>query len=276
MIGAGIGYRHAHRDALLAYPPVVLEVMPDHFFADPDAIAPIAARHPIVMHDVGLSIATAGDTSLARARLRRIRDLVDRARPALFSDHLAITRSPSGIDLGHLAPVWLVPEVLDLVCDRVSALQDMLGVPVALENISTPLTIPGGTMTEPEFFTRLVERTGCGLLLDITNVLLDARNHGFDPRARLREYPLEAVRQIHLAGGVRDRHGWVDSHSEPVEDASYALLAELARCKDSLVAIIVERDTKLGPLEALVAEAEHARRTWEDACRYRWTPRSMH
>jgi len=266
-VNAGIGYRRAHRDALLAHEPITLEVMPDHFFADPPAIDALAARHPIVLHDVGLSIATAGDTSHARDRLRRIRDIADRAKPILFSDHLAITRSPDGTDLGHLAPIWLVPEVLDLVCDRVSALQDTLGVPVALENISTPFTIPGGSLTEPEFFTRLVERTGCGMLLDVTNVLLDARNGGFDPRARLREYPLEAVRQIHLAGGVRDHHGWVDSHSEPVEDASFELLAELRRAKDSLVAIIIERDSKLGSLDALVAEAEHARHTWENACR---------
>ena len=264
---AGIGYRRAHRDALLAHEPLVLEVMPDHFFADPDAIAPLAARHSIVMHDVGLSVATAGDPSHARARLRRIRELADRGRPMLFSDHLAITRAPDGTDLGHLAPIWLVPEVLDLVCDRVSALQDTLGVPVALENISTPFALPGGTMTEPEFFTRLVERTGCGMLLDVTNVLIDARNGGFDPRARVREYPLEAVRQIHLAGGARDRHGWVDSHSEPVEDESFALLTELRRARDSLVAIIIERDSKLGSLQALVAEAERARNIWENACR---------
>jgi uncharacterized protein (UPF0276 family) len=266
-VKAGIGYRRAHRDALLAGQPreLVLEIVPDHFFADPDAIAPLAERYPIVFHDVGLSIATAG--AAPRERVQRIRELAARAKPLLFSDHLAITRGPSGIDLGHLAPVWLVPEVLDLVVDRVLGLQDTLGVPVALENISTPFTIPGGAMTEPEFFARLVERTGCGLLLDVTNVLVDSRNHGFDARARVREYPLAAVRQIHLAGGRRgsDRL-WVDSHDAPVEDASYALLGEVARARPDVVAIVVERDHHLESLDALVAEAERAKELWEAPC----------
>jgi uncharacterized protein (UPF0276 family) len=263
---AGIGYRRQHREELLAHAqPVVLEVMPDHFFADPDAIVPLAERYPIVFHDVGMSIATAGDSSLARARLQRIRVLAELAKPILFSDHLAITRSPSGGDLGHLAPVWYTQEVLDLVCGRVLALEDVLGVPVALENISSPFEIPS-PMSEGEFFTRLVERTGCSLLLDLTNVLVDSRNRGFDARARVREYPLHAVRQIHLAGGVRDRDGrWIDSHSEPVAEESYALLRELAGAP--LQTIVVERDSKLGTLHELVAEAAHAARTWEDACR---------
>lgn len=272
-LGAGIGYRRAHRDALLddrdasdAARPRVLEIMPDHFFADPAAIEPLAQRYPLVFHDVGMSIATAGDTALAKARLRRVAELVGRARPVLFSDHLAVTRSPSGLDLGHLAPVWLVDDVLDLVCDRVRALQDVLGVPIALENIAPPFVVPGATMTEPEFFARLVDRTGCGLLLDLTNLALDAKNRGFDARARLAAYPLAAVVQVHLAGGVRDRDGtWIDSHSAPVDDDSFALVRELARARPpNLRAIIIERDDHLGALAELVAEAERARALWED------------
>ena len=101
-----------------------------------------------------------------------------------------------------------------------------------------------------------------GMLLDVTNVLVDSRNRGFDARARVREYPLAAIRQVHLAGGVRDRDGrWIDSHSEPVAEESYALLGELAR--SPLQAIVVERDHKLGTLAELVAEAVQA----EAACR---------
>jgi uncharacterized protein len=242
----------------------VLEIMPDHFFADPGAIEPLAARYTIVFHDVGLSIATAGGAEPARARLARIRALAALARPVLFSDHLALTRSPSGIDLGHLAPVWRTEATLALICDRVRAVQDVLGVPVALENIAAPFEIPG-TLSEPELFARLVERTGCGLLLDVTNLLLNARNGGFDVRRRLAAYPLEAVRQVHLAGGFRDPANlWVDSHSEPVEDECYALLAELGRAEASLECIVVERDQKLGDLGDLVAEARRAQQTWEN------------
>jgi uncharacterized protein (UPF0276 family) len=264
-IGAGIGYRRAHHAALLAGEgPPVLEIMPDHFFADPDALAPLAQRYRLVFHDIGLSLGTVDDAASSRARLARIKPLVRDASPLLFTEHLALTRSPSGIDLGHLAPLWRTPELLDHVVDRVRAVEDVLGLPVALENIAAPFEIPGA-FSEPEFFARLSERSGCGLLLDLTNLLHDARNAGQDPRARMREYPLEAVRQVHLAGGFRDRRGvWIDSHSEPVEDEAFGLLAELRTAAPQLRCIIIERDHKLGALGQLVAEAKRAERAWEE------------
>ncbi len=263
-LGAGIGYRKVHRDALLAGGgPRVLEVMPDHFFADPSAIEPLAERYPIVVHDVGLSIATAGHDELRRTRVARIKQLAALARPVLVSDHLALTRSPSGIDVGHLAPIWRSEAQLAIVIDGVRALQDVLGLPIALENIAAPLELPGG-MPEPEFFARLVDATGCGMLLDLTNLLFNARNQSFDVRARLREYPLEAVQQVHLAGGFVDASGvWIDSHSEPVESESYALLGELGRARTSVRTIVVERDDHLGDLAELTREADQAQRIWE-------------
>jgi uncharacterized protein (UPF0276 family) len=262
--GAGIGYRRVHHDTLLAGAgPPVLEIVPDHFFADPGTLEPLAERYCLVFHDVGLSVATAGERALTQARIARIKALMRLARPVLFSDHLALTRSPGGIDLGHLAPIWRSEAQLDLVVERVGELQDALGVPLALENIAAPFEIPGG-MSEPEFFERLVRRTGCGLLLDVTNLLLTARNQGYDVHRRLQEYPLEAVRQVHLAGGLLDAEGsWLDSHSEPVEEQSFALLGELERSRPSLLAIVVERDDRLQDLPALVAEAERAARIWQ-------------
>ena len=267
-VGAGVGYRRAHRKALLDAArdgrpkPRVLEVVPDHFFADPAGIEALAASYPLVFHDVGLSVATSGDGP--KARLERIRRLVRVARPFLFSDHLAMVRGPGGVDLGHLGPVWYTHEVLAMVIGKVRALQDVLQVPVALENIAAPFVVPGADMSEPEFFTRLVEATGCGMLLDVTNVLMNARNFGLDAAARISEYPLEAVQQVHLAGGFLDRSRfWVDSHSEPVEDESYRLLGGLTRAKGSLRTIIVERDDKLPELDMLMNEAARAEQVWE-------------
>ena len=260
MTVAGISYRHAHRAALLAGAPrqILLEVVPDHFFADPGALAPLAERYPIVFHDTAMSLASAGDATLGKARLGRIAALAKIARPILFGDHLAMTRAPSGIELGHLAPVWLVPEVLELVCDRVRALADVLGVPVVVETIAAPLALPGATMTEPEFFTELVARTGCGMLLDITNTR--SGSHA------ARDYPLAAVRQIHLAGGFRDRDArWIDSHDAPVDDDAYAQLRAIAAATKGVRAIVVERDGKLPPLDELAAEAARAARIWEEA-----------
>ena len=266
-VGAGIGYRRAHHAELMAQDgqgeyPDLLELIPAHFIGNPEAAAHLAERYPLVLHEVGLSIGTSRDGALSRDLLRRIRELARITRPLLFSDHLAMTRSPSGVDLGHLAPIWYTEEMLAHVSDRVREWQDCLGMPVALENIAAPFVIPEADMTEGEFFTRLVDATGCAMLLDVTNMLANGRNFGFEPAGRLFDYPLSAVRQVHLAGGVVVDGFFVDSHSEPVESASFALLEKL-RGHAPLVAIVVERDEKLPALHDLMLEVKRATAVWD-------------
>jgi uncharacterized protein (UPF0276 family) len=265
-LGGGVGYRRAHRAALLGPGPGpdVLEIMPEHFYARPGDIDALAERYPLVFHCVGLSVGTAaanpaGD-AVTLAQLPRLRELVRRARPLLVSDHLAFTRSPGGIDLGHLAPLPRTDASYALVAARVRLWQDVLNVPIALENIAHPFEWPGPGpgMTEAAFFHRLHADTGCGLLLDVTNLLYDARNFGGEPRALLAEYPREAVAALHLAGGVlgRDRC-WTDTHDHPVDEDAFALLPELRGCP-ALRAAIVERDDSLPALDVLAAEARRA------------------
>jgi hypothetical protein len=136
-------------------------------------------------------------------------------------------------------------------------------VPVALENIAAPFVLPA-EMTEPEFFARVVDKTGCKVLLDVTNLVVNGKNYGFDPLDRAKDYPLEAVWQVHLAGGYLSKDFWIDSHSEPVDDASLALLRGIAGRTRDLRAIVVERDDKIPPLSELVAEARRARAIWEE------------
>jgi uncharacterized protein (UPF0276 family) len=237
-------------------------VIPEHFFGRPDALDALAARYPLVFHSVGLSIGTAvvdplGD-DVTRAYLERLRGLVRRARPLFVSDHLAFTRSPSGLDLGHLCPLPCGDATYALVAARVRAWQDALDVPIALENIAHPFTWPD-TATEPALFARLARETGCGLLLDVTNLLYDARNFGDEPAAALERYPLDAVWAVHLAGGVRaarDRF-WLDTHDHPVDEDAFALLPRL-RGRAPVRAAIVERDRHVPPLPELCAEARRA------------------
>lgn len=264
-IGAGIGYRRAYHNQLLALAeaqrPALLEVIPSHFFADEAAIAPLAERYPILFHEVGFSLATAAEVD--KTIIARMRALTDYCRPLLFSEHLALTMAPSGIDIGHLAPVWYTQEMLELCVARISRWQELLGVPVAIENITAPFIIAEADMSECEFFQELVARTGCRMLLDLTNLLINGHNHGFDATARMLDYPLEAVVQVHLAGGLRHQDWWVDSHNQPVDRESLALLDRL-RGLAPLQAIIVERDDRLPALEKLINEAEQAARIWRN------------
>jgi uncharacterized protein (UPF0276 family) len=264
-LGGGVSYRRAHRAALLGpgRGPEVLEVMPEHFFAHPGEIDALAERYPLVFHCVGLSVGTAVDDvrgdELTRAQLGRVRQLVRRTEPLFVSDHLAFTRAPNGTDLGHLCPLPHNEETYALVAARVRVWQDELEVPLALENIAHPFVWPGDTMSEATFFRRLAEDTGCGLLLDVTNLLYDARNFGRAPEALLQEYPLETAWSLHLAGGVhssRDRF-WNDTHDHPIDEEVFALLPAL-RERARLQAAIVERDRRLPPLDELMAEARRA------------------
>jgi uncharacterized protein len=264
-LGAGVGYRRAHRPALLGEGPGpdVLEVMPEHFFAHPEEIDALADRYPLIFHCVGLSIGTAvenvrGD-EVTRAHLKRLKELVRRVEPLFISDHLAFTRAPNGIDLGHLCPLPCTEESYALVAERLSVWQDVLEVPIALENIAHPFVWPGDTMSETSFFQRLVEESGCGLHLDVTNLLYDARNFGREPEALLMDYPLESAWALHLAGGVHNArdHFWSDTHDHPIDEEVFALLPPL-RGVAPVRAAIVERDRSLPPLAELVAEARRA------------------
>jgi uncharacterized protein (UPF0276 family) len=268
-LGPGISYRRQYYQALLdlgqqmpltIHGRLVLEIIPDHFFAHPQELALLAEHYCLVFHDVGLSLATVGQESARRRRLQRLKALVELARPVLFSDHLAMTMSPEGLDCGHLAPAWYTAAVLEHVVEHVQQCQDILGIPCAVENIAMPFELPA-SMGEAEFMTRLVERTGCGLLLDLANVLCNARNFHYDAVALVQQYPLAAVQQIHLAGGLCHQGWWVDSHSTPVEEASFALLRTLTKCH-RVKTIVVERDHSLPSLSVLIDEAQHAAHLW--------------
>lgn len=274
-LGAGVGYRRGYRSELLDPTaaklalPQVLEIMPDHFFDDPGAVEhtlrPLAQRYALVFHDVGLSLGSVDDGCLMMQRLERIAALATLARPIMFTEHLALTRSPAGLDAGHLVPLLLTRELLDVVSNRVALLQATLGIPVALENIAAPFALRGGDFTEAEFFMELVNRTGCGMLLDVVNLLYTARNQQLAPVDLLRSYPLAAVMQLHLAGGFVQAGYWVDSHSQPIELEAFELLSELRTACPKLRTVVVERDSNLGSLEAVVAQAQHAAALLRDA-----------
>jgi len=256
--GAGFAYRRRYHQTLVDSPSVpVLEIMPDHFFADPESLDAIAERYTLVFHDVASSVVTDGTSDFEVARLRRIRELVRQAKPIIFTDHLALTRAPNGLDLGHLAPVWYTKAALAQTVARVQQWQDVLQIPVALENITAPFIIPDADYTEAEFFHEVVRLTGCGILLDLTNLVINGRNFGFEPHERMLDYPLDAVVQVHLAGGLRHGAWWVDSHSTPVPEETYALLAALQGLAP-LATAIVERDDALPAIEKLTAEASRA------------------
>ena len=274
--GAGIGFKPAHFDALVAdaAPPAFIEVHAENLMGDggrPHAqLDLLRDRLPLSIHGVGLSIG--GEDPLDALHLQRLSRLLRRHPPAQFSEHLAWS-THGGEWFGDLLPLPYTDAVLGRVCAHIDQVQHVLGVRMLLENPSTYVAFRESTWDEPAFLAEVVRRTGCGLLLDVNNLLVSARNHGHDPFDALAAWPLQAVGELHLAGHacVQDSDGhplWVDDHGSPVEDATWALYAHVLAATGPLPTL-VEWDTDVPPYAVLRAEARRADAVLELARRAR-------
>ncbi|WP_460850015.1 MNIO family bufferin maturase, partial [Phytohabitans suffuscus] len=219
-----------------------------------DLLRELAARSPVVLH--GLSMSIGGSDPLDVGYLSQLRDLADGVGARWVSDHLCWT-GVDGVRTHELLPLPLTESSLAHVGSRVLAAQDVLGRSLVLENVSAYLGFDGSTMPEPEFLGRLVERTGCRLLLDVNNVHVSARNLGFDPMGYLAALPAGAVAQIHLAGS-RDMGGYLlDSHDDRVSQPVWDLYREACR-RAGPVSTSLEWDTRLPEIEVLREELAKA------------------
>jgi uncharacterized protein len=260
--GFGLGLRPPHyRDTLEGDVPVdFFEVISENFMVDGgkprDVLRRVRQRHPIALHGVSMSIGSAD--GLDRSYLTRLRALVDEIEPMFVSDHLCWSRI-EGFSSHDLLPLTYTQEALDLVCTNIHMAQDMLGRTVLLENPSSYITFAQSSLSEWEFLGEMCARTGCELLLDVNNVFVSARNHGFDPIAYIEGVPAHRVRQIHLAGHSQGKELLVDTHDSPVAPQVWELYERvLGRVGD--VATMIERDDAIPPLWELLTELEIARR----------------
>jgi uncharacterized protein (UPF0276 family) len=140
----------------------------------------------------------------------------------------------------------------------VNEVQDFLEKPLVLENVSYMMAIPHNGMSQTEFFNRLVAATGCGILLDVTNIFINSVNHQFDAAVFLQEMPLDHVIQVHIAGGVWRDGLLIDTHSRPVQEESWQLL-ELLTSLTKVRGIILEHDARFPKIDVLLAQVKRAR-----------------
>ena len=260
-LGVGLGYRAELHDAILAHADQIdfLELITEQFIRRSpevrDRALALRERMPVIPHGVELSVGSAA--GVGPAYLDHLARFVESTDAPWFSDHLAFTRVP-GADLGQLTQLWFTEESLDVVCRNVAAVQERIGIPLLLENITYYFALPGAEMNEAEFTTHALERTGCGMLLDVNNVHINSLNLGFDPYAFLAQLPLERVVQIHLAGGVRVGPMIVDTHSSAVRDEVWDLLAFVLE-RAPVKGIILEWDQDFPPFPVLLRHLERAR-----------------
>ncbi len=256
----GIGLRAPHvAHVLEARPPVAwLEVHSENYFADGGpalaALVRVRERYPVALHGVGLALASVDP--LDRAHLGALVRLARRIEPAAISEHLAWGRW-GGRHFNDLLPIPYTAEALAHCAARIEAVQDALGVPLLLENISFYRAFPESAMPEPEFLAALARRTGCRLLLDVNNVFVNARNHGWDAAAYVRAIPGELVAEIHVAGHDSQGAMLIDTHGTPVSEAVWALY-RIAIESWGPRPTLVEWDVDIPPFAVLEAHAARA------------------
>lgn len=260
--GFGLGMRTPHYPVYLAgeAPVDFVEVISENFMGDGGrplyTIDRIREIYPVAMHGVSMSVGSAD--GLKTEYLSKLKKLAQRVQPLWVSDHLCWT-GIDGFNSHDLLPLPYTEEALSIAAKNINHGQDFLERPILIENPSSYLTFADDAMTEWEFLSELTARTGCYLLLDINNIYVSGTNHGFDPKIYLDAIPVDRVRQIHLAGHSAGRDGLlIDTHDQPVPDPVWSLYAEVIdRFGD--VAVMIERDDDIPPLEDLLAELEMAR-----------------
>lgn len=269
--GFGLGLRRPHYDDFLAgsVPVDFVEVISENYMIEGGRqmriLEQVRAQHPVIIHGVSMSIGSAG--GLDPDYLAKLKRLEQRIEPLWVSDHLCWTRS-SAHNSHDLLPLPLTEEALDVVCENVDRAQNHLGRAMLFENPSSYLTFPEDEMREWEFLSEMARRTGCYLLLDVNNIYVSSRNHGFSADDYLKGLPLGRVRQIHLAGhepATAERNIIIDTHDRTVSVEVWALYAKAIAMLPNPVATMIERDDKIPPLAELLDELDQARSLAEPA-----------
>ncbi|MBZ0230677.1 MAG: DUF692 domain-containing protein [Bauldia sp.] len=261
----GVGLKPEHYKAILASEPDVgwFEVHAENYMGAGGPphryLGAIRERYPLSLHGVGLSIGAA--RPLDRDHLERLRHLVDRYQPGLFSEHLAWS-SHDTVFYNDLLPLPYDEGSLDRVADHIDEVQEAVGRRMLLENPSAYVAFRESTMGEVDFLAEVARRTGCGLLLDVNNVHVSATNQQYDPVAYIDRFPVELVGEIHLAGYApeRDDHGdplLIDAHDRPVDPAVLALY-EHTVARTGAVPTLIEWDNDVPEWPVLFAEAKRA------------------
>lgn len=262
---AGMGLKAKHFRAILETRPEVgfFEIHAENYLVAGGPLhhylERIRADYPLSIHGVGLSLGAEAPIDLVH--LERVAQLVERYAPAEFSEHLAWS-THAGIFLNDLLPLPYDTVTLDRMCAHIDQVQTRLRRRILLENPATYLLHASSTLDEADFICELVRRSGCGLLLDLTNAHVSAVNHHRDLATYLDALPLASVGEIHLAGYASDHDDngdtlLIDNHGAAVEPRVWQLFEHMLE-RLGPIATLIERDSDLPALDVLLAEVRLA------------------
>ncbi|MCW1825018.1 hypothetical protein A5731_00205 [Mycolicibacterium conceptionense] len=254
----GIGWRREIAGVIDDLRPGFCEVIAEsiplrHRRARPDpALAGLVARGvPVIPHGVALSLG--GTEPVQPKRVRRLAACARALGAPVVSEHIAFVRA-GGVEAGHLLPVPRTREALDVLAANIERTRRELPAPLALENIASFVEWPESDLTESEFLTELVERTGVLLVLDVANVYANARNRGRDPLRELARLPVEQVAYSHVAGGREGEDFYHDTHTNRTPPEVLDLVTALRERADT--PFMLERDGRFPPAAELFDELD--------------------
>jgi uncharacterized protein len=242
-----------------------LELVPENYMglggAARQRLEKVASRFPLVSHGVNLSLGSTDD--LNAEYLAALKKLLDQVDAPWFSDHLCFT-SVDGVYLHDLLPLPFSKEAVKHCAKRAQQVQNAIGRPFLIENISFYMQMPGSEMSEAQFLSEVLEEGDCGLLLDVNNIYVNSRNHNFDPFEFLKQIPLERTVQIHVAGHSTGSGTIIDTHGSSVIEPVFELLKFVLERAD-VKAVMIERDQNFPEFSELLAELGRIRTIAEEA-----------
>lgn len=263
LTGVGIGLRHKHLKEIAETKPDVgwLEIHTENYFyfdsPENRLLDVIRESYPISAHSVGLSLGSY--EGVDEQHIAKIKRFIDRYQPTLVSDHISWSKTGNA-HLNDLLPLPYTDESLDVLSRNVDAVQKAFGRTILVENPSSYI-LPESTMTEWAFIAKLLERTGCGLLLDVNNIYVSAENHSFKVDDYLHGFPFHSVGEIHVAGHtsevVDDEVVLIDNHGSRVEDEVWEIYDRVLK-QAGQVPTLVEWDTNVPELSVLMEEKAKA------------------
>jgi len=260
--GIGIGLRVPHYQHILEKKPVVdwFEIISENYMVESGrplhVLDEILEQYRVVQHGVSMYFGNASRPN--RAHLKKLKALTRRTATPWVSDHLC-WGSVDGRYTHDLLPMPYTWEAVEITARNIREVQDYLELPIAVENVSSYAEFHVSDMEEWEFLNEVVERAECGILLDVNNIYVSSRNHGFNPMTYVNAVPPERVAQIHVAGHTKFERYLLDTHDHPVLDPVWKLYARaIERC--GRVATLLEWDDKIPSFEDVHREALKANR----------------
>jgi uncharacterized protein (UPF0276 family) len=265
--GVGIAWRHCiHAEVMRCGALVDFVEIPGDDYVDPELrarfdpherkLAEVAARHPAVGHGTGLSLGTAAAPD--GAYLTRLADFVARHPIAEYSEHLAFIRGATR-EVDAFMALPFTDLGVAVAVENLKRTRAALGIPLLVENVAYYFALPGATMSEAEFLSRVATEADCGILLDVANLHVNAVNHRYDALEFLAALPAERVLHAHFCGASRGPDDFLyDTHFEPTWPPIWRLL-EAALERTALRALILERDREFVPFRGPMDEIWFAR-----------------